>query len=229
MVNMYIKNRTKRLAILFLFLTTSLTGCDIGTRTQSTDHFVFEINTREKFATVIGLTELGREQEVLVIPSLVDKYPVKHIGKKQRFFQPIDTNALRLTDMQEKIYLPYSLVGQMWLTTETTVEAILSLAKLDSFEEVFIINSFPEINLYYLNESTKLNTFFMYNFDSAENDGYHWVDYINGSNPYIIPSDPVREGYSFDGWYYEEECIDLWDNQVPASETENLTLYAKWI
>ena len=217
------------LVVLAIFLSLGLSACINNIETISTDFFVFELNHKEKHATAIELTDLGKDQEVLVIPPVVEDLPVKHIGKKQRFFQPIDTNALRLTDMQKKIYLPYSLLGQMWLTTDTTVEAILSLANLDNFEEVFIINSFPEINLYYLNESTKLNTFFMCNFDSAENDGYYWVDYINGSNPYIIPANPVREGFTFDGWYYEEECTISWNNEVPSTENEKITLFAKWI
>ena len=210
-------------------LSFGLSGCTTNIETISTDFFVFELNHKEKHATAIALTELGENQEVLVLPPVVENLPVKHIGKQQRFFQPIDTNALKLTNLQKKIYLPYSLSGQIWLTTYTTVEAILTLANLDDFAEIFIINSFPEIELYYLNESTNLNTFFMLNFDSAGNEGYYWMDYINGSNPYIIPSDPVREGYSFAGWYYEDECTTSWENEVPVSESESLTLFAKWI
>lgn len=229
MVNMYIKNRTKRLAILFLFLTTSLTGCDIGTRTQSTDHFVFEINTRENFATVIGLTELGREQEVLVIPSIVDDWPVRYIGKSPK--TPLlgeGMGALILTDIQKKVYLPYSLDNRAWITGVSDREFIL-LGASPSEELISSINRFSVAQLFFLNASTKLNTFFMYNFDFADNEGYYWMDYINGSNPYIIPADPVREDHTFDGWYYEEVCNTIWDNQVPASETDSLTLYAKWI
>ncbi len=41
------------------------------------------------------------------------------------------------------------------------------------------------------------------------------------------PNAPVREGYDFDGWYRDEECITQWvfsSNTV----TDNMTLYAKW-
>lgn len=226
---MHINAKKMFLLVFAVSLSLGISGCTKNIETISTDFFVFELNHKEKHATAIKLTDLGKEQEVLAIPSIVENLPVKHIGRQQRFFQPIKTNALKLTDFQKKIYLPNSLNGQIWLTTDTTVEAILNLATLGTFDEVFIINSFPEIELFYLNESTRLNTFFMFNFDSAENEGYYWMDYINGSNPYIIPSDPVRTGYSFDGWYYEEECTTSWNNEFPSSEDESLTLYAKWI
>jgi uncharacterized repeat protein (TIGR02543 family) len=222
------KNRFKirLLPTLALFSIISLTGCDMGTRTQSTDHFVFEINTREKFATVIGLTELGREQEVLAVPTFVENYPVQYIGKRAVLGDRL--GVLLLTGIQKKIYLPPSLINRVGLAESSVMDAILNVAN-PSEELINSIQRFYESNLYILTEDTKLNTFFMLNFDSAGNEGYYWMDYINGSNPYIIPADPVRDGYTFDGWYYEEECTTLWHNQVPASETENLTLYAKWL
>lgn len=196
---------------------------------MANDHFIFEINHRDKYATAIELTEAGKEQEVLVVPPSIRGFPVRYIGKPKRFFQPLDINALKLTDKQIKIYLPYSLRGQMWLASVRTVEAILALANLDDFDKVLTINSFPEIKLHYLNGKNKLNTFYMYNFESSLNEGYYFMDYINGSNPYVIPSDPVRNGYTFAGWYYQKECATLWNNEVPKSESESLTLFAKWI
>ncbi len=206
-----------------------LSGCKSNIETVTTDFFVFELNHKEKHATALELTELGKEQEVLVIPQIVEYLPVQHIGKGVKYLNPYKMNALKLTANQKKIYLPYTLNGKIWLTTDTTVEAILTLGNLDNFDKTYIINSFLEIELYYLGVNTKLNTFFMFNFNNAENEGYYWMDYINGSNPYIIPSDPVREGYSFSGWYYEEGCTNIWDNQVPTNESEKLTLYARWV
>lgn len=43
-----------------------------------------------------------------------------------------------------------------------------------------------------------------------------------------IPSDPVREGYVFDGWYAEEDCSGE-AVQIPSvMPEENRTYYAKW-
>ena len=42
------------------------------------------------------------------------------------------------------------------------------------------------------------------------------------------PSNPTREGYSFDGWYKEAACTNVW-NFANDAVTGNMTLYAKWI
>ena len=41
------------------------------------------------------------------------------------------------------------------------------------------------------------------------------------------PSDPVRDGYRFDGWYKQAECLDAWDFSTDTVTTAT-TLYAKW-
>lgn len=55
------------------------------------------------------------------------------------------------------------------------------------------------------------NVSYTYNYEEAPNDGYYWVDnYDNGLIEYI-PPEPTREGYIFDGWYKEAECINKWN------------------
>lgn len=42
-----------------------------------------------------------------------------------------------------------------------------------------------------------------------------------------MPADPQAEGYTFDGWYYNQELSDPFD---PAADvTADMTLYAKWM
>jgi uncharacterized repeat protein (TIGR02543 family) len=41
------------------------------------------------------------------------------------------------------------------------------------------------------------------------------------------PAEPSREDYSFEGWYQEPDCINLWDFSSDIV-TSDLTLYAKW-
>lgn len=99
---------------------------------------------------------------------------------------------------------------------------------LADFDEMFLINSFLEIDLYYFHKSTKLHTFYMLNFDEAKNERYYWMDYIDGSLLSIIHCVSVRSDQIFDGQYYGQACITLLNNQVSSSETEKMTLYAKW-
>lgn len=42
-----------------------------------------------------------------------------------------------------------------------------------------------------------------------------------------MPADPAAEGYTFDGWYYNQELSDPFD--AAADVTGDLTLYAKWM
>ena len=47
---------------------------------------------------------------------------------------------------------------------------------------------------------------------------------LKANEKLVLPSDPVKEGYVFVGWFYEKECINPFDENKPI--TSNLTLYA---
>ena len=55
-----------------------------------------------------------------------------------------------------------------------------------------------------------------------------------------IPPIPERDGYAFDGWYKESECVNIWDfetDALPQARVDDqgqeiyqeTKLYAKWI
>lgn len=65
------------------------------------------------------------------------------------------------------------------------------------------------------------------NFDSQ---GGSLVDSQTGMNigdKVTEPAIPTREGYYFDGWYTEAECVTAW-NFEDDTISGNMTLYAKW-
>lgn len=41
------------------------------------------------------------------------------------------------------------------------------------------------------------------------------------------PTDPTKEGYTFEGWYKEKECINPW-NFTTDKVTKDITLFPKW-
>ena len=41
------------------------------------------------------------------------------------------------------------------------------------------------------------------------------------------PTAPTKEGYTFDGWYKEAGCVNVW-NFAADVVTDDITLYAKW-
>ncbi len=218
----------KLLLSLATFLSIGLFSCSPKVSRLETDLFIYEINNKGKYATLMRLTELGMEQEILVIPPVVDGFPVKFIGEPPAL--PLlgeGMGTLLLGYTVKKIYLPFSLDDRAWLAGLDGMEIVLNKAD-PSVELIDSISRFSEAELFYINDGTKLNTFFMYNYEEADNQGYYWVDYIDDNNPYAIPSNPSREGYTFSGWYYEEDGTTLWDNRVPTSGSETLTLYARW-
>ena len=71
------------------------------------------------------------------------------------------------------------------------------------------------LDVYYFSSSSRLyyiaNVSYIYNYEASPNDGYYWVDNYDSSLIQYIPPEPTREGYVFDGWYKEAECINKWD------------------
>lgn len=41
------------------------------------------------------------------------------------------------------------------------------------------------------------------------------------------PEDPIKEDYTFDGWYIDKECTEVYDFELAVKK--DFTLYAKWI
>lgn len=85
------------------------------------------------------------------------------------------------------------------------------------------------------------NVSYCYNYEDAVNEGYYWIDnYEYGEKIEYIPEKPIREGYVFDGWYKESECMNTWNFEVdtlPQAQYgeegyelyQETKLYAKWI
>lgn len=60
---------------------------------------------------------------------------------------------------------------------------------------------------------------------------YHTID-TGGEEAVTLPDDPTKDGYVFDGWYWDK---DIWSRPFTAESlltvklTGNMTVYAKWI
>jgi uncharacterized repeat protein (TIGR02543 family) len=64
----------------------------------------------------------------------------------------------------------------------------------------------------------------------VDGDVYHTVD-SKGNEEIQLPADPEKEGYIFDGWYWDK---DTWEKPFTANSildaplSENMSVYAKW-
>ena len=97
-------------------------------------------------------------------------------------------------------------------------------------------------NSIYITTITKGNTSYMFNYEKSPNNDYFFIN--NFESDSLIdntPYEPIREGYTFAGWYKEPSCEDIWnfeEDRLPKFEYDSdgyitnfveTKLYAKWV
>lgn len=78
----------------------------------------------------------------------------------------------------------------------------------------------------------RANVAYMFNYENALNEGYFFINnFEQGEKITNTPYEPLREGYVFDGWYKETECINAvnFNKDTVLDEEKETKLYAKWI
>ena len=87
----------------------------------------------------------------------------------------------------------------------------------------------------------KLNVSYLFNYEGEPNAGYFFARGFEACEKIEnTPYEPMREGYTFDGWYKEAECKNEWnfdEDKLPKAEYDEdgnvefveTKLYAKWI
>ncbi|NLF37414.1 MAG: leucine-rich repeat protein, partial [Clostridiaceae bacterium] len=73
----------------------------------------------------------------------------------------------------------------------------------------------------------KLNEYVL-TFNSNEGSIVNKIEGIIHDSTVTMPTDPIKEGYEFSGWYVDNETFELIFNQN-TKVTSNLTVYAKWV
>lgn len=223
-------------------------------------YFRYAVKTEKngaKKAYIIGLTEIGLEQTALVYPEELENIPVYGIGYKK----PVICGQAEIGNLEserlQKFYFPHmpkeETEGDMffknayavyWTPSEDYLynrltEMIYEISGRTIFGYNYVENDY-QVKDY----RSRLigNVSYLYNYEENPNDGYYWVDSYNESVITFIPPEPQRDGYKFDGWYKESECINEWDFTtditgkeivLKANKTydtyEGIYLYAKWI
>ena len=261
------KRMKKILAILFSSIVVCgacmcLTGC--GLRLYESDFFIYTIGYESNEIGILGLTDLGKEQEYLVIPEKIGNRRVRSLGfDVNYYFDDIEEKygdkkyGLMQSQKLKKIFVSSQCRIRRYGRTGPFYDC-------PNFEGCFILGG-EDIDLeyyfknWYIDDVTFYATFgkvaeysavktanvsYLYNYENpyehAPNDGYYWIDNYNyGERIEYIPEAPVREGYTFGGWYKEAECINAWDfatDVLPEAQYngeeavyQETRLYAKWI
>ena len=206
-----------------------------------------------KKAYITGLTEIGEEQEYLVYPEEIEGIPVYGIG----YSYPVVTGYIKVGNFKseklKKFYFPHMLKEKESakdLIIENAYCIYWNLAEDDLANNrgyggggaIFGYN-YIEYDYWVKDYLPRFvgNVTYLYNYDGAPNDGYYWVDSYNESIIEFIPPEPQRNGYIFDGWYKESDCINEWNfdiditgKEIKLEESkdydayEGIYLYAKW-
>lgn len=219
----------------------------------------FVVRFYKDYCEIKGTTEQGNEKKYLVIPEYIDGVRVESVGVKGFTLQ--DHGLLRpeiQSDKLERVYFETTIKVhpesfdhyEKWCPNIKKVfyPGIEALIMNRSGYYVYYPRGIDKSN--WLQSRTEwANISYYYNYENAKNNGYYWIDdYDYGGTIEFIPTDPIREGYKFDGWYKEAECINKWDfktDRLPKEKTERIysesgefwdkavyqetILYAKWI
>ncbi len=248
------------LLILCTAVLASLYGCT-GTNDEryyfDTEFFKCVSVSKDSDTTaVIGLTDKGKEQEILVFPEKLNGYTVDQIGCSYYTtsigYSYVKTHTVDVSTAK-KIYLlsPLNVSKKSYVTGFSQCEQIVVI---DGVENCLIWHTLPrrreyptgELPAIVLSESNYLtfsemidnmgykenifvaNINFHYN---QHDDFLFFIDSYNENNLYIEPiftEFTETDKVLFRGWYTEQDCINEWNRQYPSSQEETLDLYAKW-
>ena len=199
---------------------------------------------------IIGLSEEGKKKETIIFPTSLDGYNVKKVDTYffKRSSGPIiftNTKNIYFTNLFYKT--PSEFKCDKNLHINAYVGSSFSRSKIFSMLSLFP-NSKIYVSQIYYEVIKETPSFYWYNYVPANvvyyfgsySEDTFFVDDVDGTPVNVIPPDPKREGYKFDGWYKDIEGTipcDFEKDIVPKkiydingeyifSETK---IYAKWI
>ena len=209
----------------------------------------FEVLMFDDGCQIKGTTEEGNGKKYLVIPESLNGVPVESLGYRTMvniFTFNVITPPEIESEALEKVYFESSIE-----VAESSFVDCPNLKKIMTFDtelstkngDIYLPRAVYEQKYgdTYQSGKYRANVSFMYNYEDAKNEGYYRIDDCDyGGKIEFVPSDSVREGYTFGGWYKEPECVNAWDFETDVLPEEKkdadeemiyreTVLYAKWI
>ena len=183
--------------------------------------------TKHKGIRIMGLSEEGKQKEVIIIPEYIDNLKVEELGENITFWG--SRGDWEENYILKRVYILTNIKSEIYAFSDCyNLEKIIMLSHNDMFFEGsgglrLYITSYnyndDVVGNYYLGYRVPLSGFanvsYFYNYDNAPNDNYYWIDdYDYGEKIEFIPPAPTRAGYTFGGWYKESECINKWNFEI---------------
>ena len=225
-------------------VTIGLSGCSLAEDylpEYETEYFRYAVRTKmdgTKEGYLVGFTELGAEQEYLILPNEIDGVPIVNFGywRNSGMYGSERVGMIRAANLK-KLFVPFRVENDLW-------DAAACYGSLDNcyhiqwknyFESRMSFNglilSYKAAEIYFKKEYQNYiqggstfyrlaNVIYDLNYEEAPDDGYYWVDCYDNSTVEFIPPKPARAGYRFDGWYKEASCENEWDFKTDMTGAE---------
>lgn len=242
-------NCTKKIAS-FGIMSLFMIGCGVGNSNSKKptvyesgyfkyiflgENSIYQENKDDKSIVIIGFTEKGLNQSTIDIPREIDGNIVTYIGLRDE--DPWHDQSHRVivnSDYNLKKIFIFSNISQIDYFEGKDVDLMICSETLN-FDKYSIVakNKYLYKKLYDeigkpSNEIYKSANVSFYNNYLDKNDLYR-IDNVEESGFLPKPLDPIRENYTFSGWYTESECINLFDFESSPHIIDGVfNLYAGW-
>ena len=235
------KSRTLKSLVLVMcavFVISLLVGCakkPAKYEDREVGDFVVRFYEDYDYCEIKGTTAQGNEKRFLVIPEYVDGVRVESLGIYYPFPAFDGTRVYRPEIDSDKLEKVYFEATTKMARNSFDVRDSYGDDLCPNIRKIF----YPGLEVYpysmtrhgytvyyprriYENDrgafytgysnTMPANVSYYYNYENAKNSGYYWIDdYDYGEKIELIPSDPTRDGYTFDGWHKNVDCMSEWD------------------
>lgn len=216
-------------------------------RIKETEYFRYINYEGEDTVTILELTELGEQQEVLVIPEEIDGMKVSMIGTRRikgSSLGPQPGFTLE-SDCLKKVYMKANNLSlpEWYRLLVNHIDKTIIIINQDIHDAFHCSRTWTENNKFYICDKQSMEQYInnlsfevrnKENFYTAEfkfwiDDELWWLDTYNEERLYIRPENPSKAGMIFSGWYIEPEFIHLWNGEYQLTDGERgLNLHAKF-
>ncbi len=226
----------KKIMILSLIVSIfSLVGCFNHEQVFESDYFTYSIYSNE--VVILGLTNLGMEQETLIIPKEIDGYEVTSLGTESTLTSRAKGHIYSLN--LKRIYLLNPIYISTYIFDLPELEYIFSLYYMPvSLYLVYAGEEAKYLDVTYSNHIQKefelnyANLRYRLNIHADQLMDTYLIDYYENEIIGYKPLDPSLDGRVFLGWYKDVECTIPWNFEEDIVIFDDLNtetqLYAKW-